>query len=126
MPSQVEPIAIVGMECVFPGAPDLAAFWRNIVHGASGLTPLPPDRWNGVSGQDLPRVPGGFIDGFTDFDPLAFGITPAEVEEGDPEQFLVLRVIDAALRNMRHAGGKNAAGKHGTVASPENTEIVIG
>ncbi len=118
----LEPIAIVGMECVFPGAPNLAAFWRNIVRGASSLTPMPPDRWNGVGANDLPRLPGGFIDGLTDFDPLAFGVMPAEVEEGDAEQFLVLSVIDAALRNVR-----NAPGRRGTpVASPENTEIVIG
>ncbi len=65
MPQQMEPIAIVGMECVFPGAPNVAAFWRNIVRGTSSLTAVPPDRWNGVSGQDLPRVPGGFIDSNT-------------------------------------------------------------
>ena len=27
----LEPIAIIGMACLFPQAPDLAAFWRNIV-----------------------------------------------------------------------------------------------
>ena len=118
---QIEPIAIVGMECVFPGAPNLAAFWRNIVRGKSCLTEVPPDRWDGT-GHDLPHVPGGFIDGFTEFDPLAFGITPAEVNEGDPEQFLVLSLIDAALRNMRGASGRRGA----QVPSPENTEIVIG
>ena len=29
----LEPIAIIGMACLFPQAPDLAAFWRNIVSG---------------------------------------------------------------------------------------------
>ncbi len=65
MSHQMEPIAIVGMECVFPGAPNVAAFWRNIVRGTSSLTPVPPDRWNRVGDRDLPHVPGGFIDGFT-------------------------------------------------------------
>ena len=121
MPPEPEPIAIVGMECVFPGAPNLAAFWRNIVRGISSVTAVPAGRWNGA-GRELPRVPGGFIDGLADFDPMAFGVMPTEVEEGDPEQFLVLSVIDAALRNMRNAPGKRGA----PVASPENTEIVIG
>jgi acyl transferase domain-containing protein/phosphopantetheinyl transferase (holo-ACP synthase) len=117
-----EPIAIVGMECIYPGAPNLAAFWRNVVRGTNCLTAIPADRWNGVAAREVPRVPGGFIDGFTEFDPVAFGVMPAEVEEGDPEQFLVLSVIDAALRDMRSMSAKKAT----SVASPENTEIVIG
>jgi acyl transferase domain-containing protein/phosphopantetheinyl transferase len=122
MSAGIEPIAIVGMDCVFPGSPNLAAFWRNIVRGANCLTAVPQGRWNGGTSRDLPAVPGGFIDGFTDFDPLAFGVMPAEVEEGDPEQFLVLSVIDRALRNMRGAPGRSGI----PVDSPEDTEIVIG
>ena len=57
-----------------------------------------------------------------EFDPLPFGIMPAEVEEGDPEQFLVLSVIERALRDL-----KNSSGRHGIqVLSPERTELVIG
>jgi acyl transferase domain-containing protein/phosphopantetheinyl transferase (holo-ACP synthase) len=122
MTVEIEPVAIIGMECIFPGAPNLAAFWRNIVRGTNFLTAIPPDRWNGMTANELPRVPGGFIDGFTDFDPVAFGVMPAELEEGDPQEFLVLSVIDAALRNLRSASRGNAT----PIASPENTEIVIG
>ncbi len=64
----------------------------------------------------MPQVPGGFIDDFAEFDPLAFGIPPSEVQEGDPEQFLILTVIDRALRDIR------GAARH----TPEKTEIVIG
>ena len=117
-----EPIAIVGMECVFPGAPNLAAFWRNVVLGINCLTPIPLERWNQLEIHDLPRVPGGFIDDPVEFDPFPFGIMPAEVEEGDPEQFLVLKVIEGALRDL-----KNSSGRHGIqVLSPERTELVIG
>src|SRR5208337_2890602 len=117
-----EPIAIVGMDCVFPGAPNLAAFWRNVALGANCLTPIPLKRWNQLEIHDLPQVPGGFIPESVEFDPLPFGIMPAEVEEGDPEQFLVLSIIERALRDQ-----KNSSGRQGIqVSSPERTELVIG
>jgi acyl transferase domain-containing protein/phosphopantetheinyl transferase (holo-ACP synthase) len=121
-PILCEPIAIVGMDCIFPGAPNLAAFWRNAVRGANCLTPIPLSRWRQLEIHDLLPVPGGFIDESIEFDPLPFGIMPAEVEEGDPEQFLVLSVIERALRDL-----KNSSGRHGIqVLSPERTELVIG
>ena len=121
-PILCEPIAIVGMECVFPGAPNLAAFWRNVVHGTNCLTSIPQSRWNHLESRDLPRVPGGFIDESMEFDPLPFGVMPAEVEEGDPEQFLLFSVIQGALRNL-----KNSSNRPGVqVLSPERTELVIG
>jgi acyl transferase domain-containing protein/phosphopantetheinyl transferase (holo-ACP synthase) len=122
MASEIEPIAIVGLECVFPGASNLAAFWRNIVRGTNCLTVIPPDRWNRVAAREVPHVPGGFIDGFTDFDPATVDALFAEGADGNPEQLLLLSVIDAALRNMR----SGSAGNGTSIASPENTEIVIG
>ena len=34
------PIAIVGVSCRFASAPDPGAFWRMIMHRASGIAPL--------------------------------------------------------------------------------------
>ena len=36
-------IAIVGMACRFPGAPDLDAFWRNLRDGVDALAALDPE-----------------------------------------------------------------------------------
>ena len=41
-----EPIAIIGMACRFPGAPNLDAFWRLIREGRSAAGEVPADRWN--------------------------------------------------------------------------------
>ncbi len=41
----VERIAIVGMGGVFPGAHDLAAFWRNVSNGVDSGRAAPADRW---------------------------------------------------------------------------------
>ena len=36
-----EPIAIVGMACLFPRSPDLATYWKNIVHAVDCVTDVP-------------------------------------------------------------------------------------
>ena len=37
-------IAIVGMACIYPGAPDLETYRRNIENGFDAITEMPPDR----------------------------------------------------------------------------------
>jgi acyl transferase domain-containing protein len=39
-------IAIVGMACRFPGARDLASYWKNIVEGRDLISEVPADRWD--------------------------------------------------------------------------------
>src|SRR3954447_26215620 len=52
-------IAIVGMGCRFPGAPDLESFWRLLDEGREAIVEVPRDRWN--------------IDDYFDADPDAAG-----------------------------------------------------
>ncbi|MDY6822583.1 MAG: beta-ketoacyl synthase N-terminal-like domain-containing protein [Thermodesulfobacteriota bacterium] len=40
-----QPIAIVGMGGVFPGAPDTRALWENIIQGVDAITEIPSHRW---------------------------------------------------------------------------------
>lgn len=40
--STEEPIAIVGMACIFPGAPDLATYWANILNGVDAVGEAEP------------------------------------------------------------------------------------
>ena len=97
-------IAIIGMSCIFPGAPDLTTFWHNIVTGKDAFAELPESRLSRVhydpNSRDPDRVyclKGGFIDPYATFNPLAFGITPTIVEDGEPDQFLALKVTRQAL-----------------------------
>ena len=45
-------IAIVGIGAVFPGAPDAATFWRNIVSGVDAIGQIPPGRWDPATYYD--------------------------------------------------------------------------
>ncbi|HEX4964089.1 MAG TPA: acyltransferase domain-containing protein [Thermoanaerobaculia bacterium] len=102
-----EPIAIVGMACRFPGAPDLESFWLLMCAGTDATREVPPERWNPDLFYDPdPEAPGttntrrgAFLDRIDEFDPLFFGISPREAAEMDPQQRLMLELSWEALED---------------------------
>ncbi len=96
-------IAIVGMACRFPGAPDLPAFWRQLEAGAEAVT---DGRWNSgsgsaaeLSGEYAPYRRGGFVEGIDQFDGRFFRIAPIEARGMDPQQRLLLETSWQALED---------------------------
>src|SRR5215470_14199352 len=103
----VEPIAIVGIACRFPGARNVEAFWRLLRDGVDAITEVPADRWNvdafydptpGVRGKMITRW-GGFVEQIDGFDSQFFGISPREAMRMDPQQRLLLEVAWDALED---------------------------
>ncbi|MFY0014740.1 beta-ketoacyl synthase N-terminal-like domain-containing protein, partial [Acinetobacter baumannii] len=39
-------VAIVGMSCIYPSAPDLQSFWKAVVRGQDCTRLVRPDEWN--------------------------------------------------------------------------------
>jgi len=99
-------VAVVGMACRFPGAPDLASFWENLVAGRCAVGPVPAGRWDADAlcraGQSVSRW-GGFVDGLEDFDPDWFGMDDDEARATDPAIRLVLEGAAAALCDAGYA-----------------------
>jgi 3-oxoacyl-[acyl-carrier-protein] synthase II len=102
-----EPIAIIGIGCRFPGAPNPQAFWKLLREGIEGVGEVPADRWdvNALHDPD-PNSPGkmvsrrgGFIDNVDQFDWRAFRIPPREAKYMDPQQRLLLEVAWEALED---------------------------
>ncbi|RBM13805.1 type I polyketide synthase [Streptomyces sp. PT12] len=103
-------IAVVGMACMFPGAPDLAAFWSNVVAGKDCVTEVPTERWDPAlyyapdgDGERTPSRWGGFLPRIP-FDPLAYGIPPASLGSIEPVQLLALEAAHRALADAGYAG----------------------
>jgi acyl transferase domain-containing protein/acyl carrier protein len=94
----MEPIAIIGMACRFPGADSLEGFWRLLRDGVDAIREVPPDRWDFRDFPDASRW-GGFLERVDAFDPAVFGISPREAAYMDPQQRLLLEVAWEALED---------------------------
>src|SRR5690349_19059421 len=84
------------MSVLFPGAPDLDTYWRNIVGGVDAIADVPADRWDAEYYPD--RVycrRGGFVD--AEVDVTRFGIMPSSVAGTEPDQLIALQVAAAAI-----------------------------
>ncbi|MEV6645655.1 beta-ketoacyl synthase N-terminal-like domain-containing protein [Amycolatopsis sp. NPDC051371] len=102
-------VAIVGMSVLLPGAPDLAAYWRNLAGGVDAITEVPPEKWDSLHyAPDERRADrvycrrGGFVDELAEVDVTGFGIMPNSVPATEPDQLIALRVAAQALAD---AGG---------------------
>jgi len=99
------PIAIVGLACRVPGAPDVDAFWDLLCRGADAVGEIPASRWDLGQYFDADmRAPGkmntrwaGLIEGIDQFDRKFFGIRPREASHLDVLQRLLLEASSDAL-----------------------------
>jgi acyl transferase domain-containing protein/thioesterase domain-containing protein/NADP-dependent 3-hydroxy acid dehydrogenase YdfG/acyl carrier protein len=135
-PAAPEPVAIVGMACRFPGAPDLRAYWRLIREGVSAVTEVPPDRWNADEFYDpTGETPGkmsvrwaALVEGPDQFDPQFFGITPREASRMDPQQRLLLEVAWEAMENAGRPAEQLAGSRTGVfigIGGTDYTKICV-
>ena len=103
-------VAIVGMACILPGAPDVQTLWANILDKVDAIGEVPPERWDWrVMFDPDPAARdkvysrwGGFIDP-VELDPLALGMPPRSLESIEPFQLLALLCAQAALRDAGYA-----------------------
>ncbi len=111
-----EPIAIIGLCGRYPQAETLDDFWRNLEGGKDCITEIPPERWT-MDGffHEHPEEAvalrksfgkwGGFLEGFADFDPLFFNISPREALGMDPQERLFLQACWEVLEDAGYTRG---------------------
>ena len=96
-------IAIIGMAGAFPGAPDLATFWRNLRDGVESISRFSEEELV-ASGVDpevfrnpsyVPARP--VLDEIAEFDAAFFGISPREAAVLDPQQRILLETAWEAV-----------------------------
>ncbi|WP_199520527.1 type I polyketide synthase, partial [Kitasatospora sp. MBT63] len=103
-------VAVVGVACRLPGAPDPEAFWRLLDSAGSAVGVRPPERF---AAGEQPRA-GGYLEQIDRFDPEFFGISAAEAAAADPQQRLVLELAWEALEDAGVLPAA-AAGRRGGV-----------
>src|SRR6185436_18250107 len=102
-------VAIVGYACRLPGARDVGAFWRLLKDNRCSVSWITDSRfstWNLYHPSTDQRgrsytFAAGVIDDVWGFDAAAFGMSPREAEQVDPQQRHLLEVSHDALA---HAG----------------------
>ena len=113
------------MSCLFPQAPNLSAYWTNIVNGVDSTRPATDEEWDPekfynpepTSFEQIYCKRGGFITELADFDPLRFGVMPNSIQGADPDQLLALRVASEALADAGYDSSR-----HGI----NNFEVILG
>lgn len=120
-----EDVVIIGMACLFPGAPDLDTYWHNIITGVDAVTDATPDRWDtGIFFDPDSSSPGrvyckrgGYLGDLARCNPLEYGLMPVVVSSGSPDEVLSLRVAHQALADAGYATRP---------FNRERTEVVFG
>ena len=115
---QTERIAIVGVGGIFPGAPDLDTFWKNVAGGVDCGRHVPDGRWYLSPKQAYAPWPpqpdrvystwGCFIEGFQ-FDPEGLNLDRSLLERLDPMFHLGLHAARAAFRDAKQLDGVDHA-----------------
>ncbi|MQS14903.1 acyltransferase domain-containing protein [Streptomyces kaniharaensis] len=97
-------MAVVGLDCAFPGAADPEAFWDVLMRGADAAGAASGTRWDRADHPDL--APAGLMADADAFDDEFFSIAPREAAAMDPHHRLLLQ---CAWRAIEDAGVSPAA-----------------
>jgi acyl transferase domain-containing protein/acyl carrier protein len=142
------PVAVIGIACRFPGAPDKETFWRNLVGGVDSVSAVPASRWDAQALYARRHQPGktvsqwgGFIEGIERVNPALFGLDSEEAADLDPlirlfTETSLAAVLDspydhvslkgrrvgvfAGARGSRYAERIAAPGKHSVTGVGQN------
>src|SRR5665213_712071 len=99
--SRLDPIAIVGIGCRYPGASNPAELWRVLTAGEETVGPYPGGRFPELDSlyDEARRKPGrvltdrgGFLADIAGFDSQFFEVSPRESIYLDPQHRLLLEV----------------------------------
>lgn len=105
---------IIGASAHFASAQDLQSLQQAVQQGQPLLGPLPAERWKGLEQILAPKyngnmpVQGGFIDKF-ELDFMRFKVPPNEDDRLIPQQLLLMKVADQAIRDAQLSASTNVA-----------------
>jgi amino acid adenylation domain-containing protein len=107
-------VAIIGMAGRFPGAADVAAFWRNLCDGVESISRFTDAELEDAFGPAIRNDPAfvrarGVLEGVEDFDASFFEMHAREAELTDPQHRVFLECAwqaleDAGYDPARYAG----------------------
>lgn len=117
-PIELQPMSIIGMDAHFGNCTNLEDFYSTIYNGSQHFRELPKGRWKGFDqnknllkrfGFENEIAPkGAYIEDF-EIDLLRYKIQPKEAETLEPQQALILKVADNAIKDAGLDESSNVA-----------------
>ena len=110
MASDEHDIAVVGMACRFPHAPNLNAFWQLSRDGNVAYEDISSQHWNHSSfyspeiraSNRTYSTKAAFLTGIDEFAALHFGIPPRRLQVMDPQHRLAIELAREALQDAAY------------------------
>jgi acyl transferase domain-containing protein len=101
-----EDIAVVGLSCRLPGAPNYTAYWNLLRNGATAIARGPQGRWESDA-----KYFGGWLEDIDAFDASFFNLKDSDARVLDPQTRLLLEeslsaIYDAGYEHPKLAGRK--------------------
>jgi malonyl CoA-acyl carrier protein transacylase len=126
-----QPIAIIGLGCVLPDAPDVATFWDNLLAGKSSVREVPRERWDpdlfwsaDKSAPDKTYAKIGAFVADDAFNPLDYRMMPSTVAQVDPSQRWALSATRQAFKDAGYKTGLK--GDDGKEFDRNRTAVILG
>ncbi|UAA37473.1 HAD-IIIC family phosphatase [Paraneptunicella aestuarii] len=117
-------VAIVGMACRFPDAPNPQAYWDNLINERSAIREIPKERWDASKYYAEKAEPGktvskwgALIDGVELFDPDFFKVPAQSAKILDPQERLLMQEVYKAFED---------AGMDVSALAGSNTGVFVG
>jgi acyl transferase domain-containing protein len=103
-PEAEQPIAVVGLGSILPGALSAKEFYQNLMNCKSSFRRVPPSRFDESilkshvfpNRSDIPDFFGGFIENYQ-YDWRKNKIPPKQIENASPLQFMILDAVNEAF-----------------------------
>ncbi|RSZ60406.1 hypothetical protein HF313_20060 [Massilia atriviolacea] len=128
-PARSQDVAIVGISCRLPDAPDARAFWDNLLGEKNSAREIPASRWKWEQHHSDTPQPGktvskwgALVDDVDCFDPAFFNIPVQEAAMMDPQQRLLLQESYRAVEDAGIDMGALAGSKTGVFVGYQYSE----
>ncbi len=118
LPVSLQAMAVTGMDVHFGDCTNLEQFYSTVYNGEQHFKALPKERWKGFEQNtdllkqfgftDGKAPKGAYIDNF-EIDLLRYKIQPKEAERLHPQQALLLKVADHAIKDAGLKEHQNVA-----------------
>ncbi|MBL6449571.1 hypothetical protein JMN32_24880 [Fulvivirga sp. 29W222] len=126
---QTGDVAIVGISCNFPDAPDTETFWDNLINKKNSIREISKSRWNWEEYYEEAAAPGktvskwaAMINDIDRFDPDFFKVDPEEALLIDPQERLLLQEVYKAFQDAGIAPQNLAGSDTGVYVAYEYSE----